>query len=353
MAELDEALERFQQTGLEYFGGLANHGTMASEALVRLGHAALIEALIDVYAPRLPALEVGEAIPAEGWDAALGDVSRLPDWVATFDRETRERPWRKVLGSWVEKLLPGLFAGAAHGVLRVAHAVRALDEAETAPRVRELGLGLAYWAGRHQRLPGTPSSRPIAGRGVDATFEAVPIVPPENRRPGFFFDAALALDDTPTFGALVDGFDPGDASLEALLHEIARASAGLYLAHPSERIAYVHCLTAPSCLRLFAHHLPPEPARRALGYALQSALALHAISARDEPSAGPDLETERLAGDVPEMRYRAACSLEVHAIKFTEACLRENEIQPDPVFLLAAADAAIHLDTGDGRGAAA
>ena len=32
-----------------------------------------------------------------------------------------------------------------------------------------------------------------------------------------------------------------------------------------------------------------------------------------------------------------------HAIKFTEACLRENAIRPDPVYLAAAAHAAEFL----------
>lgn len=351
--DLDEALERFHRTGLEYFGGLANHGPMAAEALCRLGHPALIEGLIDAYAPRLPSLETGTTIPASQRTAALGDPARLRDWVSTFDRETTERSWREVLASWVDVLLPGLFAGAAHGLLRVAHAVRALEEAETPPRRRELGMGLAYWAGRYQELPGSPSSSPLPGRGVAATFEAVQIVPPDRRRPGFFFDAVRVLDEDADFAGVVEAFDPGEADVSQVLHEIAVAAARLYLAHPAQRIAYVHCLTAPSCLRLLARHLASETARRACGYAIQAALALHAVSATPDPVAGPDTETERLAGDPAEIRYRAACSLEEHAIKLSEACLRENEIHPDPVFLLAAADAAIHLESKGGRGASA
>ena len=57
----------------------------------------------------------------------------------------------------------------------------------------------------------------------------------------------------------------------------------------------------------------------------------------------PDAEAERLAEDPAEIRYRAACSFEEHAIKFSEACLRENALCPDPALRIAAADAALHL----------
>ncbi len=127
-------------------------------------------------------------------------------------------------------------------------------------------------------------------------------------------------------------------------------AAELYLANPQARIADSHCLTAPSALRLLAPYLDAAGLRRAIGFGLQAALALHAVSA-GQPSARVSPEVERLACDPAEIRYRAACSLEEHAIKFSEACLREDSIEPDPAFALAAADAAIHLDSGAGRGA--
>ena len=44
-----------------------------------------------------------------------------------------------------------------------------------------------------------------------------------------------------------------------------------------------------------------------------------------------------------EIGYRAACSLDDHAVKLAEACLREDAAAPDPGLRLAAADAALHL----------
>lgn len=350
MPDLDDALERFQKTALEYAGGLANHGPMAAEALVRLGHAALVEGLIDVYAPRLPPLEVGEPIAAGGREAARGDPARLPDWVATAEAAVRERPWRAVLREWVPPLVDGLFAGAAHGLLRTAHAVRALDEEETPVRCRELAHGLAYWAGRHQRLPGSPGLHGVPGQGVESCFAHAPCVPRDLRRPGFFFDAVRALDGLPAFAVVVEGF-AGEPDASGAVHAMCRIGARLYLQNPQARIAYVHCVTAPSALRLLAPHLDPDDVDRAVGYGLQAVLALHAVSSADGAPGRPSPEVEHLARDPAEIRYRAACSLEEHAIKMAEACLREHEACPDPVFLLAAADAAVALDSGAGRGA--
>jgi hypothetical protein len=347
-SDLDQALARFQQTDLEWGGGLANHGTMAAEALAVLGHPSLIQGLVDVYAPRVPPLRSGEPIPASERAEALGRPERLPDWVATYDREIERRPWLELLEEELPSLLPGLFAGAAHGLLRVAHGVRAVQAMDTPVRRREIALGLAYWAGRYQELPGVPASSPRAGQGVAETFAAVPVVPPERRRPGLFFDAVRVLDDA--FAAVIAGFDPAESDPEVLLHEICRESASLYLAHPGARIAYVHCLTAPSSLRLIGPLLAPAQRVVAVGYALQAALALHAVSA-GETADGEDAEVDRLAaGDPREIRYRAACSVEEHAVKMAEACLREHALAPDPVFLRAAADAAVHLDSGAGRG---
>ena len=348
-SDLDQALARFQRTGLEWAEGLANHGPMAVEALQQLGHPALIEGFVDSYVPRMPPLVAGEPLDAGARAEALGDPRRLPDWIATYDRELAARSWRELLASEVPRLLPGLFAASAHALLRVAHAVRAIEARDTAVRRRELAMGLAYWAGRYQELPGVPGARPRRGQGIAESFAALPRVPPERRRPGLFSDAVRVLADD--FADCIERWDPEAARGSDAVHGICCESARLYLENPSARIAYVHCVTAPSALRLFAHHLDDDTRARAVGYALQAALALHAVSAGPAPAGPPDPETARLATDAAEIRYRAACSLEEHAIKMAEACLREHAVRPDPVLPLAAADAAIHLDGGGGRGA--
>ncbi|MCG5442225.1 questin oxidase family protein [Micromonospora sp. NIE79] len=152
---LDEAYQRLHRTGPEYQGWLSNHGPMAVEALVRHGHPHRVHRWLDDYLGRLDELPRG-LHPIDDWRSALGDPKRAGDWLAYFDRQLREHPWRAVLGTWWPRLLPGIAAGATHGVIRVGHAVRALDpDDENRQRLAELGQALGYWAARWQPIPGT------------------------------------------------------------------------------------------------------------------------------------------------------------------------------------------------------
>ncbi|MEU7973170.1 questin oxidase family protein [Micromonospora sp. NPDC049089] len=152
---LDEAYERLHRTGPEFEGWLSNHGPMAVEALVRHGHQQRVHRWLDEYLGRLDELPRG-LHPIDDWRDALGDPKRAGDWLAYFDRQVREHQWRDVLGTWWPRLLPGIAAGATHGVIRVGHAVRALEADEENPRrLTELGQALGYWAARWQPIPGT------------------------------------------------------------------------------------------------------------------------------------------------------------------------------------------------------
>lgn len=342
MTDLDEVLERFQMGGLEYGGGFANHGPMAAEALVALGHPALLTGWVDLYAPRLPPFSPGRAIAPAERAAARGDASRFADWVATYEAEIARDGVRAVLARELAALAPGLFAGAAHGLLRVAHAARAIGRGETPVRVREVAFGLGYWAGSYQTLPGEPGARPERDP-IDALLTLEP-VPPAARAGGAFTDAVRALDAHAPFARALASADLRDAGSDAFLSALCRAGARLYLANPEARIAYAHAVTAPSAVRLVAPWVDAAT-RRALGtFAYQAAMALHAVSAaRAEGGPPPSAEAVAMADDVDEIRYRAACSLGEHAIKLAEACLREDAIAPARELRLAAADAAAHL----------
>jgi hypothetical protein len=157
---LDEALERLRGTGPERDGWLSNHAPMAAEALARNGHAGEIDAWLDGYRDRLEDAPRGiSPISREAWRDPLGDPVRTGDWIAFFEREVHEAPWREVLATWWPRLLPGIAAGATHGVIRVGHAVRALLDAETGPG--SASSGRAWPTGRPA---GSRSRRPVAGR---------------------------------------------------------------------------------------------------------------------------------------------------------------------------------------------
>ena len=171
----DEALERFHCTGPEREGWLSNHGPMVVEALERLGQDDRVHPWSDRYLPRLEDVPRGIApIEAAAWRDPLGDPVRTGDWITFFLAEAEQQPWQTLLAQWWPRLLPGIAAGATHGVIRVGHAVRALRALETEPRRQELAHALAYWAARWQPVPVVPGT---GTRRADAVVPMLPQVP--------------------------------------------------------------------------------------------------------------------------------------------------------------------------------
>jgi hypothetical protein len=343
MTDLDEVLERFHRTALEYGGGLTNHGPMVAEAIVALGHGALLTGWLDLYAPRLPVFEPGRPLSGAEREAALGDSSRMSDWVATWEQELSSRDWRVLLREELPRLAPGFFASATHGWLRVAHAVRALLREETPVRRRELAFGLGLWSASFHALPGTPGAHPR--RSPAEVLAELEPVPSERRVDGLFDDAVRALDAHPSFAESIECVDLAGADVLELVNALCCEGARLYLAQPHARIGYAHAVTSTSAVRLLAPVLEDETLRELAGRAFQASCALHAVLARPTSDApGPSDEARRMAEDPAEIGYRAACSLREHAIKLAEACLREDAAATNPVLRLAAADAALELE---------
>ena len=170
---IDDALERLRGTGPEVADSGPNHGPMAAEALVSLGCDALVPHWVDQYRRQLsPMLEATTPVTVETWPAALGVQGRVGDWMAFFCRQLVEAPWPAILAEWVQRLLPDVMAAGTHGLIRTAHAVRALDDAETPLRLEELAAALAYWAAYYQALPGVPHL--VGSLPIDQALDHVP-----------------------------------------------------------------------------------------------------------------------------------------------------------------------------------
>jgi hypothetical protein len=92
-------------------------------------------------------------------------------------------------------------------------------------------------------------------------------------------------------------------------------------------IAYVHTVTAPSAVRMIAPHVSPETARLVARYAWQACAAIHSRHHVEREVALP-----RQLPSADDLIDRAVVSGDEHAIKFTEACLRENALSPSPAF---------------------
>jgi hypothetical protein len=277
---LDEAFERMARSDFELPNGFVNHGPMACEALATLG----CEDLIDPWSRRSvsstgegPApVEPGGQGPFE-WQDALGRYDRLPEWLGFFDASVADEGWPAVVATWVPRLMPGLSTALFHGAIRAAHAVRAVDAADTPPRRAELARALGYWAARYH-----------AG--------------------------SLSPDPTPA------------TDLVCAVTEEAATGAHHYLAAPN--IFNLHGVTGAMAVELMAGHLAPEDGAAALAQVRADHAAMYAGTG--------SADVEGRTGWDPEAVSRAAASGDPHQVKLVEACRRGLGINGDPVFAAAA-----------------
>jgi hypothetical protein len=104
-------------------------------------------------------------------------------------------------------------------------------------------------------------------------------------------------------------------------------------------IAFIHAVTGPSAIRLLLPHVKPEETSNMLRYGWQMAAGLYAAFGR-VPAASLPQGLEQSKEDLID---RAVATGDEHAIKFTEACLREHALNPKPVYLMAARHATDYL----------
>lgn len=308
--------------------GLSNHGPMAAEALTALGRGEEVEDWVSRYKKRLDERPPNvDRIGDDDWRSALGDLARVSDWEDFFAARVDSAPWREVLEEWVPFLSVGIMAGATHGLIRTAHAVRSLAGDERSDvRKRELIAGLGYWAARYQPMPGAPMV--VTPRMPSEALPEVEIMPvPMRGRPTSIFSAVAELDHFAPFEQAINLAAPGD-DVSAFISDLTANMARLYLQNSGPgSIAYVHTVTAPSALRMLAPHLSAETTKLAARYAWQAAAAVHARSHFPH-----EVEMPAMLPTSEDLIDRAVFSRDEHAIKFTEACLREYALNPEPAF---------------------
>lgn len=342
----DAALAALAGTAPEFGShGLSNHGPMVAEALVQLGRPDAVAPWVARYRRRLePGPPAGRPLSDEEWGGALSDRGRLGDWVATFEQAMAQGAVADVLAQWVPRLAPGLVAGAGHGLIRTAHATRALARVDRPGRRAELAQGLAYWATAYQELPGPPLL--VGPLDVARALEAVPPLPDEAPAEDSISARLRHLDMiAKPFEQAVAALGAPDApgALRSDLDALAIGGAGAYLANAEagHGIALVHAVTVPMALELLLPGLDSEDAQTAFAYAWQAVAALHAAFAPVRPGA----ERAEVGPTVPAVDPESLVGLAVgsgdeHAIKFTEAALRAYARTPGRELLTAPADAA-------------
>ena len=133
---LDSSLDRVSALDFTPPGWRLNHGPMACEALAALGFEDLIVPWADRF-ERSMGPAAGPIAPRRpfdvAWQGLFGDRRLLPEWLGYFDRAISDEGWRSTIRLWLPRLTPGLGAALFHGVIRTAHAARAIDRADTPP----------------------------------------------------------------------------------------------------------------------------------------------------------------------------------------------------------------------------
>ena len=122
----------------------------------------------------------------------------------------------------------------AHGLLRTAHALRALQDAETPLRIEELGAALAYWAAYYRRLPGVPHLSGTLDWGQ--ALAGVPFFLRGQARQGMPREVALRVTEAQAeaFSVAVDQAAEPE-SVQDALSPLTEAGARLYLANASRQ----------------------------------------------------------------------------------------------------------------------
>ncbi|MFI9150047.1 questin oxidase family protein [Streptomyces sp. NPDC053367] len=307
---LDEAFERLHTRGPEFRGWLSNHAPMVAEALAAHGQAGAVHRWLDLYGDRLEEFPAPtEPVTDDNWPAALGDPRRAADWIAYFSRALAERPWRAVLAEWWPRLLPGLYAAATHGVIRVGHAVRALEAEDNAPRRAELAQALGYWAARHLPVTGI---QPLPGAASAA--QSLDLVPGIESPEGGYPARLAAVRRLPLWAREVT--DPDTA--KERLSELVRAATHRYATHGhGDETMLVHAATAPNAVLRTLDALPRELWVPSLHAAWTASAAVTAMYAPDAPA--DYTPPARLTAE--EVVERALAHGDEHVIKLTDTAL--------------------------------
>jgi hypothetical protein len=254
---------------------------MACEALATLGYQDRIGEWVYSFEGAM-----GQAVtpvaprwgPAWDWRDIAGDYRRLPEWMGFFAHCVDEDGWQAVVTDWVPRFMPALSSALYHGVIRTAHAVRAIGNVDSPSRRAELARALGNWATWYH--PGSPP------------------------------------------GPAPAGDDPEAAAVAA-----AATGARAYTATPS--IFYLHGVTGAMAVALLASHLARPDGAAAVAQLYGDHQQFYGEQPR-AASSGPS------PGWDPDVGDQAAVSHDAHQIKLVEACQRGFTASGDPAFAQAA-----------------
>ncbi len=328
----DQALTELQHSGPELKNGAPNHAPMVIEALTVLGHDDAILPWIEGFRPQLADGPRTDVALEGDWRSALGDFARLGEWQNLFQRELQRTSWIDVLEIWFPRLIPGSMASGTHGIIRCGHASRALANEVTPARLEEMAKALAYCAARYRLVGGEPQ---LDGAiGLEEATRQLPLLEADADRSGPPPRVVKRLNERPDFTRAVARLAP-PSNVSTALGELAEIGARLYL-HDAGRhpLVLLHGVTGPAAIQLIVANGSSELADFAFAYSWQ-AVAAWASAFSSGLSDEPVQTTAESWKTIIDLSVESG---DDHAIKFTEACRRLEQVHPSPVFRAAAAD---------------
>jgi hypothetical protein len=327
---LDQLYATLSAYGPDLTNGFTSHAPMVAEALCTAGQTEAARRWVMAHLHEgIARAKPSAPIDPEHWRVALGREDRLADWAEFMRAELRRHGWHEVLDRWSSRLAPGLAAAATHGVIRTAHAARAVAAHETEVRVAELADGLALWASAYQELP---SRRDAAERSREpsellARVARVPL--PLRQNGGAITTALRVLAELPEFAPVIAWFDPGD-DVMAAGNRLARAFAEVFMAQtrdPLTAIVFTHAVTSTAAVLWLAPLIRTSTARELLIHAWQTGAALLAVYGEQ-----PVTDSDRRPESDAELIERAVAHGDDHVIKLSGACAWLRGQSGDPLF---------------------
>ena len=332
----DKLLDAMTPYGCVLKNGFSNHAPMVVEALAAMAQGAHAPTWFEARKHTIQLRPVSKTeIDPDHWRDALGEPERFTDWVNFFVQQMSKRGWHATLARFAPHLAPGFLSAACHGIIRVGHAVRALQHKDTQARRRELAYALAAWCSdyqvlREQESPAVPYG-PYNGNEI---LETLPLLDESARKnDGAITTAVMQLRSRGSFFTAIGQLQMGD--IAASVHELAQTAAQVFLHNartPLGAIVFTHGITSVAAASHVAAHLTPERQRALLFEGFQAIAALHCVYAT-RPFAQSNRQTQLTPED---LIAQAVSHGDDHVIKLTESCTRFYQLTGNPRLLLAA-----------------
>jgi hypothetical protein len=337
---LDAGLIRLAGKGADLVNGMTSHAPMVIEALCALNRSEAVAPWLDRHLDRVldrPS-PTHRSVDLDHPETDLGQEDRFEDWAQAFARQLTQTPWPQVVNLWVDRLAPSASAAATHGLIRTAHAVRALGQATTPPRLRELADALATWACTAQTLSVGEAEGIVALRPQLAISKVKTLPEALKRATGSITGGLAQLVDWPPFAADIHRID-ASGDLTRLFDDMGETFAALYLANARDdfrHIVFVHAITVTEAARGLAHHLDEGQARRLARHVWHVGCGLYVRFGTEPLAPVRGLQADDRLEALDQLRDAAVASGDDHAIKLVQACLARHHARPSPAHLMAA-----------------